>query len=120
METIYVSFKKSQRGLQYIGQVDFQELISRNSTDLFLYEEDGNGNPCTPYLADCGGNVVYNGDMEAKTGILDFDGEYDTQYTTTFDDMNNDEISALFKSKGFKGLDVEAKINGKTAEDFYI
>ena len=109
MATIYVSFRETDSELRYLGQFNFQELISRNSDYLFERNRDRKGQYCTPYLADGSSDVVCE-EYEGLTGRLEFDGEYDTEYTTTLECCNELEIKAIFRSTGFKGLDVEEAI----------
>lgn len=97
---IYVMFHMQKKlwGLQCIGLGDFQKLLSRNSDDLFDYNRDKKtGRFCKPYLTDCSGYVVYEGDLKAKTGRLDFDGEYDTYFAKELTKTNYAERQAMRK-----------------------
>ena len=108
--TIYVSFRRTDSELRYLGQINFQELISRNSDYLFERNRDRKGRYCTPYLADGSGDVVCE-EYEGSTGRLVFDGEYNTEYTITLECCDYSEIKAILRAEGFKGLDVEEAIS---------
>ena len=73
MATIYVSFRRTDSELRYLGQFNFQELISRNSDYLFEHNRDRRGRFCTPYYTDGCGNIVCD-DINGLTGIIDYDG----------------------------------------------
>ena len=99
-DNIYVMFHMQKKlwGLQCIGLGDFQDLVRRNCNDLFDCNRDKKtGRFCKPYYTDCTGYVVYEGDMKAKTGRLDFDGEYDTYYAIRLTDTNFAERQAMRK-----------------------
>ena len=108
--TIYVSFRRTDSELSYLGQFNFQELISRNSEYLFEHNRDSRGRFCTPYYTDGCGNIVCD-DINGLTGSIDYDGLYNTEYTTTLEGCDYSEIKAIFRSAGFKGLDVEEAIS---------
>ena len=109
MKTIYVSFRRTDSELRYLGQFNFQELISRNSDYLFEHNRDRRGRFCTPYYTDGCGNIVCD-DINGLTGNIDYDGLYNTEYTVTLDMIEYSEIQAIFAYKGFKGLDVTEAI----------
>ena len=50
-------------------------------------------------------------DYKGLTGRLEFDGECNTEYTITLECCDYSEIKAIFRSTGFKGLDVEEAIS---------
>lgn len=65
----------------YLAKVsDFFDLLTLRSEHLFWHEHDENGNPLPRnewYIADAGGNLLLTYDeAQQRTGILDFDGEY--------------------------------------------
>ena len=108
--TIYVSFHIGRGGQfnnqgyrTFTGEENFQELLSRCSDvcDIISTDEDGNQLPDEDwYVEDSGSNVILTGreNIEAMTGVLDFDGEYDTDYVTTTDDLSTAEEKLLIKA----------------------
>lgn len=111
IEKIYVSFHIGRGGhfhnpgyLTFQGEEDFQDLIRRCSDQGMITndeDEEGNALPDEGWeLVDNGGNVILQGrdKIEAKTGCLEWDGIYDTDYVTTTDDLSEKEIDAIWKA----------------------
>jgi hypothetical protein len=99
METnpIYLTFHIGRGGkffnaghLTFIGAYDFQWVIDHAVNDGKVLLE---GNRIETET----GRVLLDGEdaVNAKTGVLDFDGEYDTDYTTTADDLTEREKEAV-------------------------
>ena len=68
--------------------------------DSFLISEDENGKtlPDSEWrLVDGGGNVILSGrdEIESDTGILDWDGEYDTDIVRYLEDCDDDEYQLI-------------------------
>ena len=110
-DNIFVSFHKGRGGrfhnagyITFRGEYDFQKLLQLCSDVLFevkeTFDEDGNEVALPEnewYVHDGTENHLLDGkaEMEAKTGCLDFDGEYDTDYTRTLDECGEKEWDAL-------------------------
>lgn len=78
----------------------FQELLDYYANDLFEYTEDEEGNPL-PDEECCikgrDGIVLVQGReaMESETGILDFDGDYNTTYAKELKDCTDEELQTI-------------------------
>lgn len=62
------------------------------------FNEDGNPLPDEDWvLLDSGGNVILNGrdQIEAETGVLDWDSEYDTDIVRYIEDCDDDEYQLI-------------------------
>ena len=110
MEKIYVSFHIGRGGhfnnqghLSFRGEENFPELIRRcaDSCEIISEDEDGNPLPDSEWkLTDNVGNVMLEGreEIEAMTGRLEWDGIYDTDYVDTTDNLNDNELDAIWKA----------------------
>ena len=129
-EKIYLSFKVGRGGqfnnpghVTFIGEFDFQELINRCSDDLMLIdttwdEESYQEVPLSEdkwTMVDTGSNIILEGksEIEAKTGVLDFDGDYDKAYTVTLGEVWKDEeweaLRKAFKDDWSKSMSAELR-----------
>lgn len=68
--------------------------------DSIVISEDENGKPLPDsewQLVDGGGNVILTGrdDIESETGILDWDGEYDTDIVRYLEECDDDEYQLI-------------------------
>ena len=68
--------------------------------DSFLISEDENGKPLPDsewQLIDGGGNVILTGrdEIESETGILEWDGEYDTDIVRHISECDDDEYQLI-------------------------
>lgn len=94
----------NQGHLSFVAEENFQQLIGRCSDVCTIFNEDEDGNPLPDeewVLVDCGGNIIIQGrdEIEAETGRLEWDGEYDTDYVKVADEeLREDEIAAIFKA----------------------
>ena len=81
----------------YVGTVnDLSDCFG----DSFLISEDENGKPLPDsewQLVDGGGNVILSGrdEIESDTGILDWDGEYDTDIVRHLSECDDDEYQLI-------------------------
>ena len=115
MKQLFVRFHIGRGGrfnnqghLSFINEDNFQDLISdfKGGANLFevnsVYDEETDTEKDLPeeewYLYDAGNKILVQGKeaMEADTGCLDWDGEYDTDYVTTTDELNDKEIECLW------------------------
>ena len=69
--------------------------------DSIVISEDENGKPLPDsewQLVDDGGNVILTGrdEIESETGILDWDGEYDTDIVRHLSECDDDEYQLIF------------------------
>lgn len=81
----------------YVGTVkDLSDCFG----DSFVISEDANGKPLPDsewQLVDGGGNVILSGrdEIESETGILDWDGEYDTDIVRYLSECDDDEYQMI-------------------------
>ena len=81
----------------YVGTVnDLSDCFG----DSIVFSEDENGNPLPDSewkLVDSGGNVILSGrdEIESETGILDWDGEYDTDIVRHLTECEDDEYQLI-------------------------
>lgn len=93
-----ITFQK-KRGTKKI--IDFDRKLSDYyDDDVFLNNEDFDGNelPADQWtLTNGAGNTILEGReaIESETGVLDFDGEYDTIYVESADNLSDAEIEIL-------------------------
>ena len=77
--------------------------------NTFDKTRDEKGKFCKPYLIDCSGNVLMDADqyqeaVETGIGILNFDHDYDTTYTTYTDELSVAELEAMSENP-YYGVD---------------
>ena len=81
----------------YVGTVnDLSDCFG----DSIVFSEDENGKPLPDsdwQLVDGGGNVILTGrdEIESETGILDWDGEYDTDIVRHLSECDDDEYQLI-------------------------
>ena len=81
----------------YVGTVnDLSDCFG----DSIVFSEDENGKPLPDSdwkLVDGGGNVILTGrnEIERETGILDWDGEYDTDIVRHLSECDDDEYQLI-------------------------
>lgn len=81
----------------YVGTVnDLSDCFG----DSIVISEDENGKPLQDsdwQLVDSGSNVILSGrdEIESETGILDWDGEYDTDIVRYLEDCDDDEYQLI-------------------------
>lgn len=116
MKKLFVRFHVGHSGrfynpghLSFVNEDNFQDLISacKDDAKLFevnsVYDEETDTEKDLPeeewYLYDAGNKILVQGKeaMEAETGCLDWDGEYDTDYVKTTDELNDKEIECLWE-----------------------
>lgn len=95
----------------YIGERDFQDLVKSNSDELFIVNRNKDGKFCKPYYVNGAGNRVSDDPINAKVGILDFDGEYDTDIARYIEDCTDEEIDLIRDSREYKSPELEAWLN---------
>ena len=81
----------------YVGTVN---NLSDCFGDSFIISEDENGKPLPDsewQLVDGGSNVILSGrdEIESETGILDWDGEYDTDIVRHLSECDDDEYQLI-------------------------
>lgn len=79
---------------------DFQELLRYYADELFERTEDEDGNQLSNEeccIEDCNGNVLVQGleAMTGETGVLDFDGDYDTSYVKDIKTCTDEELQII-------------------------
>ena len=86
---------------EYLPYVrDFQDLLSRESENLYDVTEDENGNVLPDdqwHIENWASETVVEGRvaMEAKTGKLDYDGKSDTYIVKNINDCDEDELQLI-------------------------
>lgn len=105
---IIVAFHIGRGGRFYNqGFKTFQPYVSKLcdcfSVSSFIIKEDENGNPLPDEeweLIDGGGNVILRGrdDIESDTGVLDWDGEYDTDIVKYLSECSDSEIDIIYQA----------------------
>ena len=81
----------------YVGTVnDLSDCFG----DCFVFSEDENGKPLPDsewQLVDGGGNIILSGrdNIESETGILDWDGEFDTDIVRNISECDDDEYQMI-------------------------
>ena len=85
----------------YVGTVnDLSDCFG----DSIVFSEDENGKPLPDSewrLVDGGGNVILTGrdEIESETGILDWDGEYDTDIVRNLSECDDDEYKMILDTE---------------------
>lgn len=93
---IVVAFHTGRRGKTFLGEKDFQELISDRLDSLFLHDRDSHGRFCKPFYTDASGNVMVEPDeMNNEVGIIDWDGQFDTDVACYLDECDDDELRLM-------------------------
>lgn len=90
----------------YLGEKNFQDLMNLNSDTLSIGNRDERGKFCKPYLTDGNGNRVTDDDINALTGTLNFDYQYDTDWCDYIENISDESLAIIandtnhFKSHG--------------------
>ena len=93
----YVTFRyKGGRVNDIVACMDLQGAILMVKDRLFLRNRDKKGRFCAPVLTDANGEVVCT-TPRAKSGMIDFDGSYDSYYSTRVSDCDENERLLLNK-----------------------
>ena len=93
---IVVAFHIGRRGKTFLGEKDFQELIGDRLDSLFLHDRDSNGRFCKPFYTDASGNTMVEPDeMKSEVGIIDWDGQFDTDVACYLDECDDDELRII-------------------------
>lgn len=82
----------------YVGTVNGLSDCFGESTMLISEDENGKTLPDSEWqLVDGGGNVILSGrdEIESETGILDWDGEYDTDIVRHLSECDDDEYQLI-------------------------
>ena len=87
----------------FIGEKNFQDLISLNSNNLFEQDRDEKGRFCKHYMTDCSGKIIVEpGHIQDETGCLDFDGsEYLIGCLEEAGNDNNEKLQEWLKDPSF-------------------
>jgi hypothetical protein len=80
---------------------NFQHLLQLEYDHLYLHNVDEVGNilPDEEWtMTDANGNVLLEGrdEIESETGILDYDGDYDTDIVKYVEDCDDGELALLY------------------------
>lgn len=109
---IYVSFHIGRGGrfnnpghYRFSGEFDFQMCLRICNDFLFTYKEDENGNQLPENewkVCDESGRILLQGreEIESRTGIINFDEDYNSFVTRTLDECGDKEWDALRESYG--------------------
>lgn len=86
----------------YVGTVSSLADCFGDS-NIISEDEDGNALPDSEWqLVDSGGNTILTGrdEIESDTGILDWDGEYDTDIVRHISECDDDEYQLILDAAG--------------------
>lgn len=83
----------------FVGVETLQDIIG----DYFVIEEDAEGNQLPDKdwkLTDESGNVLLEGrdEVESETGVIDEDGEYNTDICEHVDECSGEELNLLYNA----------------------
>lgn len=82
----------------FMGEKNFQDLISMNSENLFE-QNRVKGRFSKPYLTDLNGQVIVEAeDFNALVGTLNFDNDYDTDCACYLDECSDEELRIIAES----------------------
>lgn len=109
MKEKYVAFHIGRGGRfhnaghkSFYGEYSLQDLITMFTNHLFLVEEDERGNKLSEdkcYIHDGDGNAMLKGSaVYAMTGVLDFDGEYDTYTVLKMDELDSNDWEIVYRA----------------------
>lgn len=136
-ESIYVSFHIGRGGhfhnqghVSFIGEMDFDDLVRANINDGKLFVNDSVYNPETDeetelprdkwtYTDGAGNTILEEGEADQKTGCIDFDGQYDTDYTRRLSDCGDKEWNAIikaFEDGEYMGDELKAAVIARLSE----
>lgn len=81
----------------------FTELSDCFGESSMIFQEDEDGNPLPDdqwQLIDSGGNVILEGrdNIESDTGILDWDGDYNTDIVKYLSECSDSEIDIIYQA----------------------
>lgn len=94
--------------VSFIGEKNFQELISINENNLFSQNRDEQGRFCKPFLVDLNGNIIVDAeDLNNEVGRLTFDGQYDSDYSCYLDECSENEFKIIYESSNYKSYELE-------------
>lgn len=132
-EPIYVAFHIGRGGhfnnpghVTFLGFHDFEDIIRMAVNDGKLFINDTDYNPEADVetelprekwtATDAAGNTLLEeGELDRKTGRIEFDTIYDADYVTTLEDLDEREWDALVKA--YKADDAAFYGTGKDVKD---
>lgn len=79
------------------GVKSFDEVVKMRDLRLFVKNRGEKGRFVTPYLTDCNGKRVSDY-VSGDYGVLDFDGNYDTDIVKPFSDCDDYEREIIYKA----------------------
>ncbi len=88
--------------LFYLGEKNFQDLISQEYIHIFPMNKDDKGRFCKPFFVDGSGNVVSEDDPNGLIGTLDFDRQFDTDYCKYIEDCDERELTLMATTNEYK------------------
>ena len=91
----------------YLGEKNFQDLISNETDHLYIRNKDERGKFMTPTLFDGNGNVVSDDNVNSLIGTLNFDGDYDTYGAKYIEDGTTNELELISKANEHKSGELE-------------
>jgi hypothetical protein len=113
MENIIVTFRIKKGGRfnngghkVFAGEFDINQVLNGHfGHGIFMNEDE------TAYLDQNGNHLIDVNDTTNGTGVLDFDGIYDTVICRNIEDCTDDEIEIIAKSNDYKSSQLEDFIN---------
>lgn len=74
---------------KYVNEISFAELVERclRYENVYIENHDENGRFCKPFLKKCSNcERITDDDLRGTFGVLDFDGEYNTDVVISLGD----------------------------------
>lgn len=102
---------------EFIGEKNFQDLISLNSNELCFQNRDQKGRFCKPHYTNINGDIIVeSSQFDALTGCLDFDGKYDIDSCDYIDSCTEEEIEIVNKSSEYKSTELQVWLDNHNRE----
>ena len=96
----------------FIGEKNFQDLISIESDHVFIKNRDYRTKRfCKPTIVDGNDNLVSDDNINALTGTLNFDNEYNTDATCYLEDCTTEELQLIQDSNEYKSYELQSRLN---------
>jgi hypothetical protein len=96
----------------YLGEHEVSYLININDANLFWKDRDEEGKFISPGFFNNGKLIITDKEAETGTGVLDFDGDYDTDIAKFIEDCTEAEIELIINdTKELKSVQLQGYIS---------